>query len=62
MVWIKIQKFYSVYRDLFHQLAAEDYEYIEDPEERNYPVFGTFTSEYESVGSNRIRNLKISFF
>lgn len=45
----RLEKFYSVYRDLFHQLAAEDYEYIEDPEERNYPVFGTFTSEYESV-------------
>uniref|UniRef100_A0A915LEL8 C2H2-type domain-containing protein n=1 Tax=Meloidogyne javanica TaxID=6303 RepID=A0A915LEL8_MELJA len=42
-------KFYSVYRDLFHQLAAEEYAYIDDPEDRNYPVFGTLNSDYETV-------------
>ena len=51
------EKFYSVYRDLFHQLAAEEYAYIEDPEERNYPVFGTFTSDYETV-----QNLILNFY
>jgi hypothetical protein len=45
----RLQQFYNVYRDLFHKLAAEEYAYIDDPEERNYPVFGTFTSDYETV-------------
>ncbi|KAF7635013.1 hypothetical protein Mgra_00005611 [Meloidogyne graminicola] len=45
----RIENFYSVYRDLFHQLAAEEYAYIDDPEDRNYPVFGTLTSDYEMV-------------
>ncbi|KAL7078794.1 hypothetical protein ACQ4LE_002742 [Meloidogyne hapla] len=45
----RIEKFYSLYRDLFHQLAAEEYAYIDDPEDRNYPVFGTLTSDYEMV-------------
>ncbi|CAK5086095.1 unnamed protein product [Meloidogyne enterolobii] len=44
-----VEKFYSVYRDLFHQLAAEEYAYIDDPEDRNYPVFGTLNSDYETV-------------
>uniref|UniRef100_A0A914KV44 J domain-containing protein n=1 Tax=Meloidogyne incognita TaxID=6306 RepID=A0A914KV44_MELIC len=44
-----LSKFYSVYRDLFHQLAAEEYAYIDDPEDRNYPVFGTLNSDYETL-------------
>lgn len=43
------EKFYTVYRDLFHKLAAEEYVHIEDVEERNYPVFGKATSDYDTV-------------
>uniref|UniRef100_A0A183CFF6 DnaJ domain-containing protein n=1 Tax=Globodera pallida TaxID=36090 RepID=A0A183CFF6_GLOPA len=44
-------KFFAVYRDLFHKLAAEEYAYIEDPEERNFPVFGKATSDYDTVAA-----------
>uniref|UniRef100_A0A914I3L8 Uncharacterized protein n=1 Tax=Globodera rostochiensis TaxID=31243 RepID=A0A914I3L8_GLORO len=44
-------KFFTVYRDLFHKLAAEEYAYIEDPEERNFPVFGKATSDYDTVAA-----------
>jgi DnaJ family protein A protein 5 len=43
------QGFYAIYRNVFQQLAAEDYPYIEDMDDRNYPVFGKATSDYENV-------------
>ncbi|KAL3082209.1 hypothetical protein niasHT_037847 [Heterodera trifolii] len=43
------EQFFTVYRDLFHKLAAEEYAYIEEPEERNFPVFGKATSDYDTV-------------
>lgn len=41
--------FYSVYRNLFHKLSAEEYTYIEDMDDRNFPMFGNANSTYEMV-------------
>uniref|UniRef100_A0A1I7SWF0 DnaJ homolog subfamily C member 21 n=2 Tax=Bursaphelenchus xylophilus TaxID=6326 RepID=A0A1I7SWF0_BURXY len=41
--------FYSVYRQLFDKLAAEEYPYIEDEEDRGFPSFGYANSEYDQV-------------
>lgn len=52
---IELQGFYAVYRNVFQQLAAEDYPYIEDMDDRNYPVFGKATSDYENVSIVSLR-------
>lgn len=41
--------FYAIYGELFHKLSAEEYAYIEDLEERNFPVFGKVNSDYGLV-------------
>lgn len=42
--------FYAVYSELFKQLATEDIEFMESPEEfEKIPKFGTSTSNYEEV-------------
>lgn len=44
------QSFYSVYARVFDQLAAEDIEFMETPEEYEMiPKFGTMNSDYETV-------------
>uniref|UniRef100_A0A1I7YWR3 DnaJ homolog subfamily C member 21 n=1 Tax=Steinernema glaseri TaxID=37863 RepID=A0A1I7YWR3_9BILA len=44
--------FYTVYRQLFEQLASEDYEYMENFADHCYPTFGNSTSDYEEVVSH----------
>lgn len=42
--------FYNVYRDIFHQIATEDLEFMDDEEEFDrIPKFGNSTSDYETV-------------
>ncbi|CAD5212247.1 unnamed protein product [Bursaphelenchus okinawaensis] len=41
--------FYSVYRQLFDKLAAEEYPYIEEDEEHEFPSFGYANSDYDQV-------------
>lgn len=42
--------FYHVYRDIFHQIATEDLEFMDDEDEFDrIPNFGKSTSDYESV-------------
>ncbi|KAI1727556.1 dnaJ domain-containing protein [Ditylenchus destructor] len=41
--------FYAIYRGLFHKLAAEEYPYIDDIEERSFPVFGKSDSDYDNI-------------
>ncbi len=42
--------FYHVYGDIFHQIATEDLEFMDDEEEFDrIPKFGKSTSDYESV-------------
>jgi len=43
------EKFCQVYRELFHNISAEEYAYIEDIEERNFPVFGKTDSDFETI-------------
>uniref|UniRef100_F1KYC5 DnaJ homolog subfamily C member 21 n=2 Tax=Ascaris suum TaxID=6253 RepID=F1KYC5_ASCSU len=42
------KSFYTVYRHVFETLANEDYEFLDDLEEK-YPGFGDSTSNYEEV-------------
>ena len=41
--------FYSVYREVFNTLAAEDAEFMEDSDEEEIPCFGTSADDYETV-------------
>lgn len=42
--------FYHVYRDIFHQIATEDLEFMDDEDEFDLiPKFGNSTSDYETV-------------
>lgn len=42
--------FYHVYRDIFHQIATEDLEFMDDEDEFDkIPKFGDSTSDYETV-------------
>lgn len=42
--------FYAVYAQVFDQIAAEDIEFMDSPDEyENMPKFGSSTSDYESV-------------
>lgn len=42
--------FYAVYANLFDQIASEDIEFMDSPEEyEEIPKFGTSTSDYETV-------------
>lgn len=42
--------FYHVYRDIFHQIATEDLEFMDDEDEFDrIPKFGDSTSDYEKV-------------
>ena len=45
-----LQGFYAVYRQVFEQLAAEDYEFMEDKDsDWQMPGFGDSQSSYEEV-------------
>lgn len=42
--------FYHIYRDIFHQIATEDLEFMDDEDEFDkIPKFGNSTSDYETV-------------
>lgn len=41
--------FYTVYRNVFNSLAAEDIEYLEENEYENIPGFGTSKSSFDDV-------------
>ncbi|KAH8261679.1 hypothetical protein KR044_013256 [Drosophila immigrans] len=41
--------FYSVYRDVFNRIAAEDLEFVDSDDERGAPQFGNADSSYEDV-------------
>ncbi|XP_070194887.1 dnaJ homolog subfamily C member 21-like isoform X2 [Littorina saxatilis] len=42
--------FYTVYREIFKKLAAEDYEFMDDKDsDHEFPEFGTPESDYEEV-------------
>ncbi|ALC42364.1 CG2790 [Drosophila busckii] len=43
------QGFYTVYRDVFNKIAAEDMEFADSDEERGAPQFGNAESNYEEV-------------
>ncbi|KAH7727076.1 DnaJ domain containing protein [Aphelenchoides avenae] len=41
--------FYTVYRELFDKLAAEEYPYIEEDEDKDFPSFGKSDSDYDRL-------------
>jgi DnaJ family protein A protein 5 len=41
--------FYSVYREVFDRLAMEEFPYLDEDEEKNFPTFGQSDSSYDMV-------------
>uniref|UniRef100_A0AC34QMF2 DnaJ-like protein n=1 Tax=Panagrolaimus sp. JU765 TaxID=591449 RepID=A0AC34QMF2_9BILA len=43
------ESFYTIYRQVFDKLATEDYPYLDEDEDRNFPTFGRSDSDYDMV-------------
>ena len=44
-----MQGFYTVYREVFDKLATEEFPYLDDDADRDFPTFGRSDSDYEMV-------------
>lgn len=47
---VSFQGFYTVYKEVFKKLAAEDYDFLDNKEsDYEFPEFGTSQSDYDEV-------------
>ena len=52
-----LQGFYAVFRQVFEDIAAEDKEYVDDPENFEVPGFGDSSSAYDEVSGEHNNGL-----